>query len=252
MRRLGTAALIGLGGLAAVLAASSALAEEAKDQGKKTTTTVVATPVYKPPLRGAPGGRIGGGTRGTGREVFVLSVLAPDHSGLTTQEQPALYWYISNPTSLPVEFTVMDPETAEPVLETRLPSPAHAGIQAIRLTEHGVRLAPDAVYRWYIAIVPDAGRRSRDILAGGTIQRVQPSADLIAKLGGVRPEALPSIYAEAGLWYDALAAMSDLIDGAPSDAGLQQKRAALISQVGLSATTERREPAQIPVRSSTP
>ena len=35
-------------------------------------------PVYNPPSRGAPAGRIGGGTRG-GQNVFVLSVLAPDH-----------------------------------------------------------------------------------------------------------------------------------------------------------------------------
>ncbi len=38
-------------------------------------------PVYNPPKRGAPAGRVGGGTRGgTQRDVFVLSVLAPDHS----------------------------------------------------------------------------------------------------------------------------------------------------------------------------
>src|SRR5688572_21778645 len=52
-------------------------------------------PVYNPPPRGAPGGRVGGGTRGPGqRDVFVLSVLAPDHSGLTSSEQPSLYWFI--------------------------------------------------------------------------------------------------------------------------------------------------------------
>jgi hypothetical protein len=63
-------------------------------------------PVYNPPSRGAPGGRVGGGTRGGGqRDVFVLSVLAPDHSGFTTSEQPSLYWFISNSTSLPIELT---------------------------------------------------------------------------------------------------------------------------------------------------
>lgn len=241
MKRLGKVTLIGLGALAVVLPVSSTVAEGPNDPGKKTTAASVATPVYKPPLRGAPGGRIGGGSRGTGREVFVLSVLAPDHSGLTTQERPSLYWYISKPTSLPVEFTIMDPETTQPMLEVRLPSPAQAGIHAVRLAEYGVRLAPDVVYRWYVAVVPDGARRSRDILAGGTIQRIQPSADVATKLNGARPEDLPSIYAEAGGWYDALAAMSDLTDQAPGDTELQRKRAALISQVGLPAPTERNE-----------
>src|SRR4030095_7120345 len=81
-------------------------------------------PVYNPPKRGAPAGRVGGGTRGgTQRDVFVLSVLAPDHSGFTTNEQPSLYWYISNSTSLPIELTLMDPQGIQPILETRLPAP---------------------------------------------------------------------------------------------------------------------------------
>ena len=70
-------------------------------------------PVYNPPKRRAPAGRVGGGTRG-GRDVFVLSVLAPDHSGFTTNEQPTLYWYISNATTLPIELTLMDPAESNP------------------------------------------------------------------------------------------------------------------------------------------
>ena len=58
-----------------------------------------------------------GEVRGTQRDVFVLSVLAPDHSGFTTSEQPSLYWYISAPTSLPVELTVMDPQGVQPILK---------------------------------------------------------------------------------------------------------------------------------------
>jgi hypothetical protein len=44
---------------------------------------------------------------------------------------------------------------------------------------------------------------------------------------------MPHLYAEAGLWYDALAATSDLIDAAPHDVGLRQRRAALLEQVEL-------------------
>src|SRR5262245_58427668 len=74
----------------------------------KAATLTPAVPVYQPPLRGAPGGRVGGGTRGSGREVFVLTVLAPDHSALTVSEQPSLFWYVSSLTSLPIEVTLMD------------------------------------------------------------------------------------------------------------------------------------------------
>ena len=194
-------------------------------------------PVYSPPSRGAPGGRIGGGTRG-GQNVFVLSVLAPDHSAFTTTEQPSLYWYISKPTSLPVELTVMDPQGVKPILETQLPSPTKAGIQRVRLADYNIHLAPDAAYRWFVAVVPDADRRSKDILAGGAIERVDLQEDVKAKVAKASDKELPFVYAQAGLWYDALKSISDLIDAAPQNQDLHNQRTALLKQVGLPSTDD--------------
>jgi hypothetical protein len=208
-----------------------------KDQENITTASVQA-PVYTPPKRGAPGGRVGGGTRGPQRDVFVLSVLAPDHSGFTANEQPSLYWFISKSTSLPVEFTVMEPQGVEPILETRIPAPVQAGVHRIRLSDYNIRLAPGVAYRWFVAVVPDADRRSRDILAGGAVERVEMPADLEAKLAQAPKSDLPSIYGEAGLWYDTVAAISELIEAAPQDQALRQQRTALLSQVGLTGITE--------------
>ena len=195
-------------------------------------------PVYTPPKRGAPGGRVGGGTRGIQRDVFILSVLAPDHSGLTTSEQPSLYWFISTATTLPIEVTVMDPQGVQPILETRLPSPIKAGVQRIRLADHNVRLAPGAAYRWFVSVVPDADRRSKDIMAGGAIERVEVPDDLKAKLNKAGKNGAFHLYTEAGLWYDALKAISDQIDAAPDDQQLRKQRSALLSQVGLPSINE--------------
>ena len=123
--------------------ANQPAAQTPKDESKKTESPA-SVPVYTPPKRGAPGGRVGGGTRGIQREVFILSVLAPDHSGFTTAEQPSLYWFISNSTSLPVELTVMDPQGVQPILETRIPAPVQAGVHRIRLADYNIRLAPGA------------------------------------------------------------------------------------------------------------
>ena len=195
-----------------------------------------AEPVYKPPMRGAPGGRVGGGTRGTGREAFVLSVLAPAHTGLTTSEQPELFWFISSSSSYPVELTVVDPQKSDPLLELRIEPPVSAGFHKVRLADHGVRLAPGVPYQWYVAVVPDSGRRSKDILAGGSIERVSPPDGLQARIAKASKSDVPSMYAEAGLWYDAVAALGELIDGAPTDRALQNQRSALLRQVGLPET----------------
>jgi hypothetical protein len=208
-----------------------------KDQSKKTESSA-AVPVYTPPKRGAPGGRVGGGTRGFQREVFLLSVLAPDHSGFTTSEQPSLYWFISSSTSFPVELTVMDPQGVKPILETRLPAPVTAGVQRIRLSDYNVRLAPGAAYRWFVAVVPDADRRSKDIMAGGAIERVEMPEGLKAKVAQAAKSDLPSLYGEAGLWYDTVAAISELIEAAPQDQALRKQRTALLAQVGLTGITE--------------
>lgn len=228
MRTTQRFAVVVLAGFIGTSGPVAALAQEAKQVAQ------IAAPVYKPPLRGAPGGRVGGGTRGpAGRDVFVLSVLAPDHSAQTVSEQPTLYWYISGETSLPVEIAIVDPNGTEPLLEKTLPTPVTRGVHRINLAEYGVKLAPNVAYRWSVTVVPDANRRSRDILSSAVVERVAPPAELTAKVSSAPKDRLPSIYAEAGMWYDALTAISTLVAAAPDDASLRQQRAGLLTQAGL-------------------
>jgi hypothetical protein len=160
----------------------------------------------------------------------VLYVLAPDHTGLTTQEQPTLYWYISTPTTHTIELTVISEHAVRPLLETQLPSPSQAGVQRLRLAEYGVRLAPGVQYRWFVALIPDADNRSRDVIASGSIERTALSAALQVQLTQAGKADAPFIYAQAGLWYDALAAISEQIEAAPANTLVQQQRAELLAQ----------------------
>jgi Domain of Unknown Function (DUF928) len=221
-------------GLVAVgISAAPGAAQDTK-QGTPPTTVTAPAPVYKPPLLGAPAGRVGGGTRGgSARDIFVLSALVPEDTGLTVSEQPSLYWFISSATALPVEVAISDPRATQPVLETRLPSPVQPGLHRIRLADHGVRLAPGVAYRWSVTVISDPNRRSRDILAGGVIERVEVPAGLQEKLAQSRKEEHPFLYAQAGLWYEALGSISELIEVTPFDAQLRKQRAGLLNQVGL-------------------
>jgi hypothetical protein len=219
--------------LAALALGMSAPPADAQGTPAPSQTQAAAAPIYKPPLLGAPGGRVGGGTRGPARDLFVLSALAPNHTGLTAVDQPTLYWFISNVTQYPVEVSVVDDQGSDPLLETRVPSPSQSGVQRIRLADFGVRLKPGVAYRWFVAVVPDPARRSKDILAGGTIQRVDPSEELKKKLAQAGKADVPFLFAEAGFWYDALGALSEQIEAAPQDSALRKQRAAMLVQVGL-------------------
>jgi len=194
-------------------------------------------PVYKPPPRGAPGGRMGGGTRGISGAA-VVSILAPDHVGLTMQEQPSLHWFVTQDVSSPLEITVIEPDRTPPLLEHRLAPPVRAGIYRLRLADHGVRLEPGVRYQWSVAVVTDPERRSRDLVAAALLERTDVAESLRQQIGRASPAELPALYAEAGLWYDALTALSDRIEAAPRDRTLHRQRAALLQQVGLRDAAE--------------
>lgn len=190
-------------------------------------------PVYRPPLRGAPANRVGGASRGIAEAVVTLQVLTPNHTGLTMSEQPTLYWHISTLAPAPLQFTLIDEQAIKPVAEIDLDAPGSPGFQRIDLAKHGIRLTPGVEYQWFVTLVPDPRQRSNDILAGGAIERMAPPANLIAKLDDVRQRRLPYIYADAGFWYDAIAAVSELIESDSDNARLRAARAALLQQVGL-------------------
>jgi hypothetical protein len=195
-------------------------------------------PVYQPPRRGAPGGRVGGGTRGIGDELITLYVLAPNHVGLTVEEQPTLYWYLSKSINLPIEVTIIEDQAVYPLLEKRISLPVQQGIHPIRLKDYNIHLSPGKEYRWFLAVVPAPDRRSRDIIAGGMISRVESQEALRVKLTQADRKEIPRIYAEAGIWYDAVTAISDLMDEVPNDTLLRKQRAALLKQVGLSEVAD--------------
>jgi len=176
IRRLRNLALFGLGALLVFPVASSvsqekpAVSQEKKDTDKKPAVAGPVTPVYKPPLRGAPAAVWAAEPAAQRARCSSCRSWRPTTAVSRIRAAVALL-YISAATALPVELTVMDPDTTQPLLEIRVATPIEAGIHRLRLSDHGVRLAPGRAYRWYVAVVPDSGRRSRDILAGGAIQR---------------------------------------------------------------------------------
>jgi hypothetical protein len=226
--------IIVLGLIAALPLYAGAATATPENQTKSTAQSTRSMPVYKPPLRGAPAGRIGGGTRGTTeRESFSLQVLAPDHVGYTTKEQPCLYWYISKPTIYSVELTITERHAVKPLVEQIIKSPEKSGIQSLCLADYGVKLRSNVEYKWFVTIVPDAEHRSRDIMAGGILSFIDPQPPLLEKLREADSGSAPSIYAEEGFWYDAVEALSKMIDASPRDENLRRQRASLLEQVGL-------------------
>jgi Domain of Unknown Function (DUF928) len=185
--------------------------------------------VYKPPVRGVPGGRVGGATRGTVKPATPLptiDIIAPDgHSGLTTSAAPTLYFYVSRRVTYPTRLTISAPGQPAPIIETNIPSPQAAGIYAIRLGDYRVRLDPGVVYSWSVSVILNPNAPSRDIVASASLLRIPPDPNLDAAVRAASTARRAALFADAGLWYDAVAAAADLNQRGALDA--------LMNEVGL-------------------
>jgi hypothetical protein len=72
-----------------------------------------------------------------------------------------------------------------------------------------------------------------DVIAKGTIKRIKASDDVAKSVENVDDARRAAIYAQNGIWYDALEAISNTIEAHPDDASLREQRASLLRQVGL-------------------
>ncbi len=144
-----------------------------------------------------------------------------------------LYWYASKEITAPVEFAIVRPNVAEPVLEVRLPGPFKPGIHAIDLGQLGARLDEEVDYEWFVSVVFDAAQRSNDVTAGAGIRLVGAGDALRGQFGAAGSRAEGAEYATAGIWYDAIAALSSKLAGNPTDSAAAGQRAELLRQVGL-------------------
>ena len=204
------------------------------EQEKKEVPLPARVPVYRPPIRGAPVGRVAGGTRGIIDEYpSLLCVISPDHTALTIRSQPQLHWYLREKTTYLIELTVIEEMAIHPILETRIAQPVKPGIQTIQLSDFDVRLEQGVTYKWFVAVIPDPDRRSKDILAWGAVRYVRVSEETSNKLTKIDKETVLDIYARAGIWYDAFADLTDLIEANPNDSNLVAKQKALLEQIGL-------------------
>jgi hypothetical protein len=228
------AAALAAGPLAASFAedAGQQMPQESREPAPETKAQTPATRIYVPPSRGMSKARVGGATRSS-RGLPPMRALAPEEVGLTRSAQPTLYWFTPSEIQARVDFTLIDDTSVEPRLEVTLPGPFPAGIHAVALERHDVRLDEGRLYQWYVAAIDDPERRSGDRIAGAAIWMEPTSPELEQRLAATGSAERHRVLAESGLWYDAFDALSRRIAEAPGDVALHEDRARLLEEVNL-------------------
>lgn len=231
--------VLNLGWAAAVSGDAPTTSEETKGAttvGAEKAARPKRKPViYIPKSRGRSKTRSAGGTRGA-QTLPRISTIAPEHEGLTTRAQPTLYWYISASTDVRIDFTLIEDEATDPLIEITLNGPVQRGIHALRLADFGLELDTGARYSWYVSMIPDPHRRSNDVVAAAALRRVVATAELERALA----DAVPAYqaYAENGIWYDGISSLDAAIRASPDDPELSAQLVALFEQVGLSVPAD--------------
>ena len=93
---------------------------------------------------------------------------------------------------------------------------------------------PDVEYEWSVSLMIDPDNRSKDVFARGLIMHVESEANTEQLVSATSPSRRHFALASEGLWYDAVAAISDLVDQNPQQKTYREQRASLLEQVGLS------------------
>lgn len=202
--------------------------------------------VFETP-EGAPGRRIGGGTRGTcPKSASGMIALVPENNlGLTLSDTPTFLFYVpkiegADSGQIEMEFLLVDesdPENVQEIYQHRAPLPSGGGTIALTLPEDE-NLPPLQVnqfYSWYFSLICNPKATDPSILSlGGWIERIEPSPTLTQELEPLTSRDRIDVYERELLWFDAIGTLAQLLRENPNDPFLRPKWNALLEAVNLS------------------
>jgi len=213
-----------------------------------TSLPLVAIAVeFKPPQRGIPGRREGGGTRDllvcvTGTPGRLTALMPQTNVGWTSSDHPRFFWYVPQTRAKTAEFVLFQVndqlEDQATVYRTMVPVPTTPGIASLPLPAGTPALETGKTYRWALALVCDTERRERDILVEGWVERINPAPALTSQLEKASDRDRLKLYASNGFWFETLNTLATLRCANPNDAGLTAEWADLMKSVKLGAIAD--------------
>lgn len=217
---------------------------------------------FKPPNRGAPRSTAGGATRSACmREATRLTALTPiakvpgfatGKFGMTTQARPSFFVYLPKTKAQSAEFTLKDADEKD-VYRTTLPLIGHdGGIVAFQLPADAPALEVGKDYQWFFNVICNPDDRVVDEFVSAWIHRVKPDTTLETALKSAAPRQRPNIFAQAGIWQDSLAALTELRRTRPSDPTVADEWTTLLKSVGLGQITGGPPAGQLSLGATTP
>ncbi len=199
---------------------------------------------YKAPSNiGAPGRTREAGTRSLNRSCDsngqqLTALLPKSQFGVTSAQYPTLFVYMpafgTETLPMPVEF-VLEAQDGQEVYKTTFKTSGIPGILTFGMpTRAGLSpLKVDQDYHWRFSVICNENERSQDIVVGGVVRRVELDSTLKERLMVASPEEQVELYAEEGIWQDALLTLVQLRRDNPTDVKLAADWEKLLKAVDL-------------------
>ena len=212
--------------------------------------------VVRFPNVGTPRRRTAAATRGATAAVpdscgnstneQLVALLPSTEPALTVAEYPAIFVFLPQTSAKKAEFILVEDnkdnnKEREVLYETTVTLPSNPGIVSVSLPNNKT-LPPVEVgksYRWYFSVICNPQDRSDEPYVEGEIQRVEPSPNLVAELKNVPSRDRAALYAEAGIWYDAVNSIAQLRRSSPNDTAIAADWAELLKSVGLDTISQK-------------
>ncbi|WP_333093890.1 DUF928 domain-containing protein [Microcoleus sp. Pol11C1] len=165
-----------------------------------------------------------------------LTALVPKNKlGRTVSEYPTFFFYLPQTEAELATFTLED-ESGNQIYKQDVTIRNLSGVIGVNIpaNQNVPPLEVGKSYRWNLTVICDSQDRSSDQIESGTVRRVEISADIRRQLDQADPRQKTVIYAENGIWQDALSTLAAARQANPNDAELAADWESLLDSVTLS------------------
>jgi hypothetical protein len=166
-----------------------------------------------------------------------LTALVPKNKiGRTVSDSPTFFFYLPKTDAEIAEF-ILEDESGNLIYEQALTIKNLSGVIGISIPAN-TNVPPLEVGKDYTAkfsVVCDPEDRSNDHLEIGIVRRVEVSANILRELETADPRQKTFIYAQNGIWQDALSTLAAARRANPNDTDLAADWESLLDSVRLGA-----------------
>jgi hypothetical protein len=171
-----------------------------------------------------------------------LTPLVPKNKiGHTVSDYPTFFFYLPQTDAELAEF-ILEDQSGNQIYRQDLPIKNVSGVIGVSIPAN-TNVPPLEVgkkYTWIFSLVCDPEDRSSDQLETGIVRRVELSAEILRELENANPRQKTFIYAQNGIWQDALSNLAAARRANPNNKDLAADWESLLDSVTLGPIAKER------------